>query len=105
MGTVFGGPLGVIGAVIGAAAGAGGGSWAGSKLGEKVKWTNWRGNTEAGRKVREAAEGKDKKDPKKAAKQFLKDMGVETDEEEGGEKGDKKEKEGGGEEKGKKDES
>src|SRR3989344_4573947 len=105
LGTVFGGPLGVIGAVIGAGAGAGGGSWAGSKLGEKVKWTNWRGNTEAGRKIREAAEGKDKKDPKKAAKQFLKDMGVETDEEEGGEKGDKKEKEGGGEEKGKKDES
>lgn len=105
-GGALGAVFGVPGAIIGAGIGAAGGSWVGDKLGENFKWTNWRGNTEAGRKIRDAAEGKDKKKSKKAVDEFLKnmDISVEDDEESGG-KGDKKEKEGGGEEKGKKDES
>jgi hypothetical protein len=106
LGAIFGaagGPVGLVsGAVIGAGAGAGGGNWAGGKL---PKRANWVGNTEAGRKIRAAAEGKDKKDPKKAAEQFLKDMGVDTGKDgEGKDEGEDKKKEGGGD-KDKKNES
>lgn len=99
LGAIFGGPIGT---VIGAGAGAGGGNWTGGKL---PKRANWAGNTEAGRKIRAAAEGRDKKDPKKAAEQFLKDMGVDTGKDgEGKDEGEDKKKEGGGD-KDKKNES
>ncbi len=98
LGTIFGGPIGTL---IGAGAGAGGGSWAGGKL---PKRANWAGNTEAGRKIRAAAEGRDKKDPKKLKKEIDDLFGIKNEEGDGqsGDEGNKKE---GEEDKDKKKES
>lgn len=98
LGAIFGGPIGT---VIGAGAGAGGGNWTGGKL---PKRANWAGNTEAGRKIRAAAEGRDKKDPKKLKKEIDDLFGIKNEEGDGqsGDEGNKKE---GGEDKDKKKES
>lgn len=100
VGSAVGSIFGPVGAGIGASLGAGGGSLAGSKLPKK---TGWAGNLEAGKKIRAAANGKDKKDPKKLKKDINDLLGIKEDED--GEGGDKDKKEEGGENKDKKEKS
>jgi hypothetical protein len=88
VGGTIGSVFGIPGTLIGASVGAGSGNLAGGKL---PKWTNWKGNTEAARKMREAAEGKDKKD-KKSLEKELRKMGI-LEETEGEDKNQEKPKE------------